>query len=203
MPATTAFHRTAHDKFWNINLQLDEGCDRVRSQESDHEKGPATNECNGISRQKSFFWFCFKTFYRRSDVLRVKMCFALETLMEVFCCCQVGHETWPVFPHSEGGICGDTQLKPACVYVVLLSLQRLWNEQQQWVSQTPKQVSNIRLRRRRGKEHIFPHVFLFLCMSYILAYPLQKYLKIFLKIRAKRYIFRKESGYFQKGSWVC
>lgn len=47
---------------------------------------------------KKVFWFCFKTFYRKSDVLRVKICFALETLMEVFCCCHVGHETWPVFP---------------------------------------------------------------------------------------------------------
>lgn len=51
----------------------------------------------GFQGQK-VFWFCFKTFYRKSDVLRVKICFALETLMEVFCCCcHVGHETWPVF----------------------------------------------------------------------------------------------------------
>lgn len=106
---SNSVHRTAHDKFWNINLQLDEGCDSVRSQESDHKKGPAANECDGISRQKSFFfffWFCFKKFYRRNDVFRVKICFALETLMvfplfsppNVFIIASLfkGH-------HSEGG----------------------------------------------------------------------------------------------------
>lgn len=51
-------------------------------------------------KAKKFFCCCFvfKTFYRRSDVFRVKIRFALETLMEVFCCRHVGHETWPVFP---------------------------------------------------------------------------------------------------------